>query len=119
MAIKNELLKQTGKTRNKILNDISKNENYKEMKVLRDMITEYLDLSCLLNPDIQNVGLKKEVAQPLLKALDVDRRILHVNLVGWTRDIEALLVNKREVMYQEIIDYANERKYFDNYKIKV
>ncbi len=116
--IKDEILKLTTKRRGKVLHDISTHKDYKEMRVLRDMLSEFLDLSHLI-AEGEQPSIKREVAQNVTKALDVHRSINEVNLLVWASDIEALLVNKREMLYGEIVNYANERGFFVDYKIKL
>lgn len=116
--IKDEILKLTTERRGKVIADIAMNKDYKDMRVLRDMLGEFLDLSILIT-DGERSRISKEVAQNLIKAMDVDRRINYQNLRIWASDIETLMVNKREVLYNEIVNYANERGFFKDYKIKL
>ena len=99
-----------------VLKLITEQKQYTKFKHLRDMITEYRDLTYYISPDGQ---VHPELTEALYNALDLNRRITHDSLKRMTENVKGYILNRRAQLYDQITEYCEEHRILEGVKIKI
>lgn len=105
--------------REQVMNALTSEEGYVLYRTLRDMLAEYKYLTELMAKEGEMTVLRPEVKIKIFSALDYDRKLPQEILIVWTTDFESFLLNKRELLYQEIVAYSVEKGILERGKIKL